>query len=218
MQNIFIPEINDNNTQSWYLLTNELNSIPSSNIDAYSEGIRGIDGLFEPRESRKGDIARAMFYFYTMYQAQADNADPNFFNLQSATLCQWHEQDPVDAREYARTFAIAAYQDDKPNPFVLDCSLVQRAYCQTEELDCPELPILNATNDVKNYNHTFYPNPMQQSLHVESAGKTEIRVYDIHGRLLIEDEFYEETNIDTRKLLPGLYVLQLNGVSYKLTK
>ncbi len=211
-------EINDSSTQSWYLFDDELSSIPLSNIDDYSEGIRGIDGLFEPRESRKGDIARAMFYFYTMYKSQADSADPNFFAEQSATLCQWHEQDPVDEMEYDRTFMIASFQDGKPNPFVLDCSLVQRAYCQSENLDCPELPIVNDVQGTNQYTHSFSPNPVAHSLHITSEGLTQVRIYDIHGRLVIAEQFYNSTDIETQNLLSGLYILQINGRSYKLIK
>ncbi|MDV7400839.1 endonuclease, partial [Arthrospira platensis SPKY1] len=85
---------------------------------------------FEPREAVKGAIARAMFYFYTMYREEADAADPDFFRQQVQTLCQWHRQAPPDARELARTRAIARHQDGKPNPFVLDASLAERAFCE----------------------------------------------------------------------------------------
>ena len=56
-------EIPDNETDTWYYLTLTLNTIPSSNIDLYSER---RNGFFEPREDHKGNVARAMFYFYTM--------------------------------------------------------------------------------------------------------------------------------------------------------
>ena len=53
-------EIDDNRTESWYYLNQTRGSIPSTNIDLYSEkqGSR-----FEPREDHKGDVARSMFLF-----------------------------------------------------------------------------------------------------------------------------------------------------------
>jgi endonuclease I len=122
--------INDNATDTWYYLGVEMSSIPLNNIDAYSEF---MTGSFEPREEVKGDIARAMFYFWTIYREDAIAADPAFFELQKEYLCEWHIQDPVDDFEMLRNERIAHYQDGKLNPFILDCSLAGRAYCSASE-------------------------------------------------------------------------------------
>lgn len=120
----------DGQTGFWYLNDQILNSVPTTMIDAYSEkiGTGFACGTFEPRESVKGDIARAVFYFYTIYRDEADTADPDFFDLQKEQMLQWHYQDPVDQKEFDRTQAIANYQDDKANPFVLDSTLARRIY------------------------------------------------------------------------------------------
>ena len=115
-------EINDYQTDNWYWLSNNSSSIPSNNIDEYSES---KSGSFEPREDRKGDIARALFYFYTIYNNVADD---NFFQIQKNILYQWHVQDQVDSNELQRTWTIASYQNNIPNPFIVDSSLVERAY------------------------------------------------------------------------------------------
>lgn len=118
-------EIPDELTEHWYLANGELNRLPSVQIDDYSES---TGEQFEPRENRKGDIARAMFYFYTIYRQEALEADPLFFQIQRETLLLWHQLDPADEQEIARTHAIARYQDGKPNPFVIDPDLVERLY------------------------------------------------------------------------------------------
>ena len=115
-------EISDSQTITWYWQDGQTSSIPSSNIDEYSEN-HGT--YFEPREDRKGDIARTMFYFYTMY---SEVADDDFFEGQKEVLKTWHDQDPVNEDENTRTWQIAGYQEDKPNPFILDETLVERAY------------------------------------------------------------------------------------------
>ncbi len=97
-------------------------SIPSSNINEYSENNSSV---FEPREDVKGDIARAMFYFYTIYEEEADDY---FFQQQKDILFQWHNQDPITQDEVNRTNLIASYQNNIPNPFILDSSLVNRCY------------------------------------------------------------------------------------------
>ena len=115
-------DVLDSQTATWYWQDSQTSNIPSSNIDEYSEN-HGT--YFEPREDRKGDIARTMFYFYTMYSEEADD---DFFEVQKGVLQTWHDQDPADEDELNRTWAIAPYQQNKPNPFILDETLVERAY------------------------------------------------------------------------------------------
>ncbi len=126
-------DIPDAQTQKWFLGAQVFLSMPSQNKDLYTEF---RTGAFEPRESVKGDMARAIFYFYTMYRSQANIADPNFFDLQRPTLCQWDALDPADATELAKTWRIAAYQEGKPNPFIVDCTLAQRSWCPEVASNC----------------------------------------------------------------------------------
>ena len=119
-------EINDSLTQKWFRDDQLLRTKPTAFIDEYSES---TSNLFEPRENKKGDVARAMFYFYTIYCSSANANDPNFFRLQKTTLCQWNGADPVDDRELERSHLVANFQGNE-NPFVIDATLVDRAYCQ----------------------------------------------------------------------------------------
>jgi len=114
--------ITDSQTNTWFWLNTQTNNIPSNNIDQYSES---SSNNFEPREDVKGDIARSMFYFYTMY---SNVADENFFNIQKDILYQWHLEDPSSELEIIRTWDIASYQNNLPNPFILDNTLIERAY------------------------------------------------------------------------------------------
>ena len=115
-------EINDEQTTTWYWLNSQSSSIPSSNIEEYSEN---HGSYFEPREDRKGDIARTIFYFYTMY---SEFSDEYFFDEQKEILKNWHLQDSSNDDEIERTWQIAEYQQNKPNPFILDDTLIDRAY------------------------------------------------------------------------------------------
>lgn len=72
--------------------------------------------VFEPRDEQKGNTARAMFYFYTVYGQRADLSN---FRLEEKLLHQWHQQDPVTEEERARNDAIYRIQGNR-NPFV-DC-------------------------------------------------------------------------------------------------
>ena len=117
-------EIDDNDTDKWWRFDYYETSIPSQYIDEFSE-VDNNNGKFEPREVVKGNIARGMFYFFTIYN---DEADHNFFEEQKYFLNLWHKQDPVDEIELARTLSIATYQDDIVNPFVIDSTLVKRIW------------------------------------------------------------------------------------------
>lgn len=136
-------EIDDNNTTSWWYWKNSgsQSSIPTTEIDEYSEY---YNNSFEPREDHKGNAARAMFYFWTMYQTNNDIITDTFdneafFNGMKHTLYAWHKQDPVDAEELARTNAIESIQGNS-NPFVKDSSLVRRAFFYVEPTSETTLP------------------------------------------------------------------------------
>ena len=118
-------EIEDRQTENWWTVDDEPEKvIPSSNIDAYSESTPQV---FEPREDHKGNVARSMFYFFTMYESQG--IQTAWFKPQIPTLLEWHEQDPADDKEVARTQAIEELQGNV-NPFVLDPSLAKRAFVE----------------------------------------------------------------------------------------
>lgn len=121
--NLRFDEIPDQLTDRWYRLNYQQTTIPTSFIDEYSEV--QFNTRFEPREDFKGNIARAIFYFYTMYK---DQSDTNFFYIQKDVLRSWNSLDTVDAAERLRNSRIAQEQDGKPNPFVVDTTLVNRAY------------------------------------------------------------------------------------------
>ncbi|MCB0547152.1 MAG: endonuclease [Phaeodactylibacter sp.] len=126
-RNYPLGEVDDRQTERWFGPDGTSSpSPPGFAADTYAEV---KDGLFEPREDFKGNVARALFYFYTMYREEALAADPRFFAIQQETLCRWHSQDPVDEAEYRRSQRIARYQSNCPNPFVVDPSLAGRLYC-----------------------------------------------------------------------------------------
>ncbi len=118
-------DIIDEDTDVWYRDDYSQETIPESLIDEYAEKLNGQEPLFEPRETHKGDAARAMFYFFSIYN---ENADTSFWNAQKDILLEWHRSDTVDNDELERTWSIALYQENHPNPFILDSSLARRIW------------------------------------------------------------------------------------------
>lgn len=217
-------EIPDAQTQKWFIGNQLLTSIPTLNINGYAEY---KTGAFEPREATKGDLARSVFYFYTMYRAQANLADPNYFELQRPTLCQWANQDPADSTELIKTWRIAPYQDGKPNPFVIDCTLASRCWCPGVPPNClvgtvaPPAPFKGALR--------VWPNPANDLLFVEieTDAPATITVLDVLGRNVMPA--YVKTSagkgegfFQLENLPRGLYFVQIrsntNGQQQQLVK
>lgn len=195
-------EIPDNQTEEWFYLNQKQTNIPNSSIIArYSEY---KDYVFEPREDHKGNVARAMFYFYTMYKAEADLADNAFFESQRQTLCNWHLLDPADQLEAARTWAIAGYQDGKPNPFVLDCTLARRAYCPGLPVDCLSPTASTDLEKIEWFTlENNAPNPFEATtnirFHTSRDCHVQIEVSDLAGRRI--------ATLSNNNHSPGYYVI-----------
>lgn len=99
-------------------------------------------GSWQVWGDRKGDVARALFYMDIRYEGgnngNTGTAEPNLHLTDNVTLIsqstsggnisnaymgklsvllQWHQQDPVDAKEMARNNAVFSYQGNR-NPFI----------------------------------------------------------------------------------------------------
>ena len=181
-------EIPDTQTDRWYRNSISTAAPPYQNRDEYSE--LDTDGFrrFEPREDYKGNVARAMFYFYTMYKADADNSgDPGFFNRQKDVWRSWNAADPVDQEELDRTWDIAGYQSGQPNPFVLDTSLIGRAYFGVVTgIKDDAQGGLNLPEDFQLDQN--YPNPFNPettiSFRLQSTMSVNLAIYDMRGGLV----------------------------------
>jgi hypothetical protein len=205
--NLPFSDIVDSQTDKWYFEDNVITTIPSQAIDDYSELLNNEN--FEPREKHKGDVARAYFYFYTMYKNQADQEAPIFFESQRETMCKWHFDDPVDEKEWIRNNKIANYQEGKKNPFILDCRLA-RLYCD----DIAEACLIVNTVDVNVSKVQISPNPASTTLIIDSEDLNfkQYGVFSNDGRMIksgwIDDES-TSVQIDIEELKSGFYILRL---------
>jgi hypothetical protein len=108
----------DENATSWYIVNSTntgidiLSSIPGSDLEKHSKLLSSTK--FEPRDDHKGDVARAVFYFYTMYPTQAGSIS-SAGNID--VLYEWHLNDPPDAREIQRNDRTEEKQGNR-NPYI----------------------------------------------------------------------------------------------------
>lgn len=201
-------EIVDEETDTWYFEDMSSSTIPSNNIDAYSEKISGC--VFEPREMVKGDIARAIFYFFTIHHTTADK---DFFEQQKEILYQWHQNDPVTERELRRDSLIHWYQGNH-NPFVLDPTLVKRAYFLADgnyeegDPNCFTTSIsMQGEKNKEQWVDVFF-NSMDQMIYTKSnTQKGNIYLIDSRGIVLERKLLAFENNIPLHKYPQGVYIL-----------
>lgn len=97
-----------------------LGEVTGKVLYTYLEGKLGHDGpqiVYEPRDSHKGNAARAMMYMSIAYNNQNNN-NWRFPNVQSQDIIKkWHFQDPPDNYEIARQEYIYWLQGNR-NPFI----------------------------------------------------------------------------------------------------
>jgi hypothetical protein len=220
-------EIPDQLTTRWFRLDQILTGIPQENIDEYSEKDDN-NFRFEPRENFKGDVARAIFYFYTMYRQEANNSDPQFFDLQKDDLYLWHKNDAATSIESDGNEKIAFYQEGKRNPFILDSSLVRRAYFSVTFIENKKSGQLSSFHLFQNYPNPF--NPVTTIKYIlKSDSEVKLTVYDLLGKeikLLINERrpagYHEITwngkNDSDLPVVSGIYIYRLGVENQIISK
>jgi endonuclease I len=192
-------DIPDNQTNKWYRNNIITTTIPSSVIDQYAELLTNV--RFETREIQKGNTARAMYYILTFWQL-GDTSD-SWWTGQRDILYSWHVSDPADAREIARTKKIAAYQQGKVNPYVLDSTLIRRAYFPA--LGAEGEPPLTMAGRNRLYQNN--PNPFKDktaiSYSLASPGRARIEIFNLLGQAV--------RTIDLNENASGSHRVEWNG-------
>lgn len=220
-------EVEDERTDCWFYKSDKIRNIedlPAEMKNAFSEvdEFTTFGGRFEPRESVKGDIARSVFYFYTMYRDEALREDDNFFNGMRDDLCSWHNTDGVDELEMDRNLMKAMVQDGKPNPFIMDCSLVNRMYCP-EYIDgsCDNLTTaIDETliqGDELNPSIKIYPNPNNGIFTLDissiSPGNYQVDIYFLSGQLIysLQEKLDYFNSINMWNAKAGTHIIHLTN-------
>ncbi len=194
--------------------TTRLAAPPLAERDLYSEKRNGAQPLLEPREAVEGDVARALFYVWTVYGPhggpRATTAlDGVFWSAMRSTLVAWDAQDPPSDAERTRSSTVARWQGTV-NPFVLDASLAGRAFgTPTTTEDVPPAGTLVLS--------PVAPNPVRTGLvhaTLSLAGSARVVVVDALGRTVttVFDGLVAgsaEIAVDASRLAPGVYALRV---------
>ncbi len=173
----------------------------------------------EPKESLKGDVARSIFYFYTMYREAAIESDPTYFESMRKDLCQWHQEDPTDKMERSRNLKIALYQDNKVNPFILDHTLANRMYCEESAnndnyYDLAELTDIKGIRDFDPHIRVLKKQRPMLDISNINPNQYSLRIYAESGKKLyhIDERLDYFNTINMWNVKPGRYFVHLFNI------
>lgn len=144
-----------------------------SKVGTNSSGIT----VFEPRDSHKGDAARAMFYFVLRYGNLY-----NFLNSadQQTVLREWYHQDPVSTYEINRNETIDIIQW-KSNPFIEHSPFLDRIASFSHNFETPRFPIVSTPYEVYNFPSTLVNEPVEISIPIANNGNLGLDIIGVQA-------------------------------------
>jgi endonuclease I len=190
------------------------------------------NAVFEPIDEFKGDVARAYFYFATRYESDMGN----FYTTANAATCQaknmfdgstgrvfsnpfldilvqWHNNDPVSAKEIAVNNDVFYNHQNNRNPYIDHpeyVGIIWNSYLSSDNFDSLS-------------NISIYPNPSTTGTFTISSPVTlnSITIYNVNGQIVqeikkpstISSETYTVNNLST-----GFYLVQLASENGSITK
>jgi len=168
--------------------------------------------VFEPRDSHKGDAARALFYMCVAYNWNLPTyiSTSIQYGQDQNVLKQWHFNDPPDNWEIARNEYIFSQQHNR-NPFIDSVNWVN--YVDFSAVQKVE------NNEYFTYINIF-PNPASEQLIIElsckNVGNIDFQISDISGRVIYESKKngYIGKNqfvFDISSLSKGIYFVKVFG-------
>ncbi|GHC52998.1 endonuclease [Ulvibacter litoralis] len=179
-------------------------------------------GNWYPGDEWKGDVARMLMYMYTRY---GDRCLPSL-NAVGATqgstdmlqiLLQWNAEDQVNDYEDQRNpYLETAYGNRNPfidNPYL--ATIIWGGPIAEDRWGIAGV----AENELASV--SIYPNPTSEKVWIETTSEfipETYSIYDISGRLIIEDNITTSEAIDVSNLNSGIYVIEVANSEKKGTQ
>lgn len=171
--------------------------------------------VFEPADESKGNIARALLYFYTRYNNESlvqQNTD------MLPVLVQWHSFDPPDAAEITRNTGVYNYQNNR-NPYVDHPEFVGRIWGGSSSED----ELLTAVSDI--FISSCYPNPFSSELNYSISSKSDtpatLTIYNLKGQAVHRQELilqpgeskfrWDGKDASGSESAAGIYLIRVSG-------
>lgn len=127
-------EVEPDKCIKWFIRDVIETTTPEVNIrDQYS--CLSSDKMFYPRKVARGNVARAVAYFFTMYPEYMSQYERTIVSPE--IMVKWHEENPVTSEEISQHDCIVEVQEGGGNPYIFsDPTLMRRAYCDMLKEGC----------------------------------------------------------------------------------
>ncbi len=175
--------------------------------------------VFEPLESSKGDLARAIFYMCVAYNGVDGLAWTMPTVQQQDVLRKWHFQDLPSNYEIARNDYIYEVQGNR-NPFIdypdWLCSIDFRTMNHINLSSPCAVTAINEQGNIKSY--ALYPNPATNVLYLnyylQRNTNTSLYLTDVTGKQVLtttsqDAAGLQEKQINIANLSAGIYTLTI---------
>lgn len=180
--NLYPANLDNANTPRSNLALDEIDGNVVFSYLGGSVGYKGSQLVYEPRESHKGNAARAIMYMVVAYNFDlAGNVNSD--KQSPATLLSWHQADLPDDYEIARHEYVFDLQGNR-NPFIdsVDYACYVNFDANTHE---PEGCLANVQEKL-DANFVVFPVPSDDVVYVQVNGTdiTGYEVIDLNGRVV----------------------------------
>ena len=189
-----------------------LGEIDGTVVQSYLEGATGYSGsqlVYEPRDSHKGNAARAIFYMVTAYGFPL-TGNINSDDQDEQLLKTWHFNDLPDNYEIARNEYIYSQQGNR-NPYIDSTDWVCFIDFDNYLYDATNCG-LSIEDQVQN-SMVVYPVPANQSVYVQVNGTTisSYEVIDMQGRVVASNNDSNESVVifNVNKFESGSYIVRV---------
>ncbi|MGB1646939.1 MAG: endonuclease [Crocinitomicaceae bacterium] len=201
-----------------------LEDITGSTVFTYLEGSVGYNDnnqlVYEPRESHKGNAARAIMYMATCYNGINGSNWSIPSNQGPVTLRNWHFNDLPDNYEIARHEFIYNLQGNR-NPFIdsvdFACFIDFQQMTYDNDL-CENIGLL----EIMENNFSVFPIPAKHEIYAQINGLniSSFKLTNTAGKILMEESNLNAPvlKINSTNLSKGTYILSVSTDKGSLEK
>lgn len=189
-----------------------LGEIDGTVVDSYLEGATGYSGtqlVYEPRDSHKGNAARAIFYMVTCYGFPL-SGNVNSDKQDQQLLKDWHFNDLPDNREIARHEFIFNQQGNR-NPYI--DSVAWACFIDFDQFGYDATNCNLSIEDQVQNSMVVYPVPASEKVYIQVNGTviTSYEVIDMQGRVVASNADTNEDVVifNTNEFETGSYIVRV---------
>lgn len=209
--NLYPANLADANTPRSNLPLGEITGTVYFNYmeGSVGESVPGGQMVYEPRESHKGNAARAMMYMVVAYDFPL-NGNVNSDNQDADLIKTWHFNDLPDNKEIARNEYIYNLQGNR-NPFIDSVDFA--CYIDFDSNSYLATGCELTVTELAQQNMTVFPIPSSDQVFVQVNGVNieGYELYDLQGRLVASEEDINKTKLmfESGDLGTGSYIIKV---------